>query len=1188
MLPTGAASAATPTPTVNAAPADEPTPDPTADPTPAPNPTGEPTPAPTPTVEPSPNPTEPTADPTPSTEPTTDPCPALALAPLGGDPGDAIGRVTLEPDDTACFTVTVDEPGPHQLLSNGDGSVTARLYDGETPLDCFDPRTYTRTWCRPGHAGTYTLRATNGGTSRASAAFAVQPLAATAACGTEVSTRYDAEPVTGTAQSGFALLCQNFAGLPGERITVDTRTGSGGASSWITDKTGNQICPKFNQDGSTGCVLPGRGPYRVLTRVGGSAPVYPVTYTQKIRRLSDPAGCASLTVHDFGSVPTTSPGTACATFTPTATAPHDVHAVEGSSAQRLTVYGTDGGTVCEAWAEVCRLTAGTRYTVVTEDPVQILDRSSAAGCTTATIGGNTNATFDVVGEVDCLTLPLPEGAHLAAARSYGSATPYPEVTVVDARGEKICASDALEAGACELTGPGPHRALVTMYGTLIGSPTMTGAYHLALHRTDAENACPVLPAGDFTADSPRAVVTIGGGDFAQCLSIPADDHTGGEFIRFGPSHWSGSLSVFDSNGERVCFLSSGGWTSCALTPGLSHTVLLSDAYWGSTRTVSRHDLTATARGCVTTPATAVGGPSSGGAMPADDTFLCLRVTTADARDTLHLGIRDAQGRALFSAYDANGELVCGSYAKGCAATGSAAYQVLISKDWSSAPAYRFDALRIGTASGPAPECVKVPNVSYGFGPLVGTLSEQHTAICAVLPTAEGDDFSLALTPAGSFEQSPTPRLYAESGSEDVCRGSYTSEGDTYRCSVPGYSSPRVSRPSTLVIGLPAQPAQASTAVRATATCTDTYCGVEKPAIGTVSPAVGGAGKITVTLTGTALHENDQVAVLGTDGAWRRSTTVSVAPDRRSLTAALDLTGVSLGARSLSVFTHNGWEYDKGTFTVAAPLRATAAPGITGTAVVGGKVTARAGSWTPAAESYAYQWRANGVAIAGATAATYTIPAALQGKQLSLAVTARKAGHPVVTAVSGYLVVKGLAPKPTKVPYLSGATRVGSKVSAVVGTWAPAPTSYAYQWRANGVAIAGATGSSYVPPASVVGKKLSVTVTAHRTGHLSGTYTTVGYAVAYGYAPKATKAPYVTGTVKVGRTLTVNRGTWTPAPTSFAYQWYANGRAISGATRATFTLTKAQRGTRITVRVTAHRTGHTSGVAWSRPTGAVAG
>ncbi|WP_051845508.1 hypothetical protein [Streptomyces globisporus] len=1174
LLPTGTALAATPQPpaTAQAAPA----PAPAATTAPAPEPTTDPTPAPTQTAEPTP-------------APTTDPCPALPLAPLGGDPGDAIGQVALEPNDTACFTVEVENPGPHWLRHVGAGGTQVKLYDGETPLDCFNPRTYKNDWCRPGHAGAFTLRVTNGGTSRASDAFAFTPLAATAACGTEVSTRYDAEPVTGTALSRFSLLCQNFTGLPGERITVDTRAEGGRWTySWITDASGEQICPQFNPDDSTGCVLPGQGPYRVLTEVSTSDSAYPVTYAQKIRRLSDPAGCAALAVHAFGSAPTTSPGSTCATFTPSATAPHDVYDTDGSWAQRLTVYAPDGRTACEAWASTCSLTAGTQYTVVTEKPVQILDRSSSAGCTIAAIGVNTNGTFDVAGEVDCLTLPLPAGAHLAALKAYGGSTPYPEAGVVDATGKQICDSESAEAGVCVLTGPGPYRALVTMYGTLIGSPTMTGTYHVAFQRTDGESSCPVLPAGDFTTDSPRAQVTIGQGDFAQCLSIPADDHTAGELIEFDPSHWSGKLSVFDATGERVCYMTSGGWASCALTPGLAHTVLLSGTYWGTARTVSRHDLTATARGCVTTPATAVGGPSAGGAMPASGTFLCLRVTTDDAGDTLHLGLRDAQGRARFTAYDANGEVVCGPYDSGCAATGSTAYQVLIRTDWSTAPTYRFDALRIGTAAGPAPECVKAPEVSYGFGPLVGTLSEQHTAICAVLPTAGGDDFDLAFTPAGSFEQSPTPVLYPESSSVNVCRGSYTSEGEKYRCSVSGSSSPRVSRPSTLVIGLPAQPAQASTAVRVTAACTDTYCGTEKPSIGTVSPTAGGAGKITVTLTGTALHENDQVAVLGQDGAWRRSTTVSVAPDRHSLTAALDLTGVSLGAHSLSVFSHNGWEYAKGTFTVVAPLRSTAAPTVTGIAVVGGKVTASAGSWSLPVDSLAYQWRANGVAIAGATASTYTIPTTLQGKQLSVAVTARKLGHPTITVISGSVAVKGVAPKPTKVPSMSGTVRVGSKVTAVVGTWSPAPTSYAYQWRANGVAISGATGSSYVPAPAVLGKKLTVTVTALRTGHLSGVYTTAGYSVAVGLAPKATAAPYVTGTVRVGRTLTLNRGAWTPAPTSYAYQWYANGRAISGATKSWFTLTKYQRGTKITVRVTAYRTGHTAGVAWTRATGAVAG
>ncbi|MFJ5828890.1 hypothetical protein [Streptomyces sp. NPDC093089] len=885
----------------------------------------------------------------------------------------------------------MEKPGLHRLRS--DAALQARLYDGGKELDCFDPETSTSGWCRPSHAGAFTLRATNTSSIRTTAAVAVTPLAATAPCGTEASTRYDAEPVTGTAPNGVTLLCQNFTGLPGERITVDnTPEGGWTPFSWITDGTGERLCPRIDQDGTKGCVLPGQGPYRVLSEIRSDASAYPLSYTQRIRRLSEPAGCAALTVHDFGSVPTTSPGTSCVAFTATATAPHDVYEVPSSTARRLAVYEPDGRTACEAWSRTCPLRAGVRYAVITENPVLVHDRSSGAGCTTADVGGNTNGTFTVPGEVDCLTLPLPEGAHVAGLVSYGySATPSPVLAVVDGTGEEICSDHSVTTGQCVLTGSGPYRAPVTMYGTLSGSPVTTGTYHVAFHRTDGESACPVLPAGDFTADGPRAQVTIGAEGFAQCL----------------------------------------------------------------------------------------------------------RVTTADARDTLHLGIRDEAGRARFSAYDTNGTTVCGSTAKGCAATGSTAYQVLVDKDWSYAPTYRFDALRIGTAAGPAPECVEVPNVSYGFGPLVDTLNEEHTALCAVLPTAAGDDFDLAFTPPGSVAPPPTALLYSPSSSQSTCSGPYSRADKTYYCSVPGYSEPPVSRPSTLVIGLPAKHAPEPTAVQLTARCADTYCGVEAPGVGTVSPTTGGAGRITVTLTGTALHENDQVAVLGTDGLWRRSTTVSVAPDRHSLTAALDLTGVGVGVRDLSVFTHSGREYRRGTFTVVAPLRSTTAPGVSGTAVVGGQVTANPGTWPLPTDSLAYEWRAHGVAIPGATAAAYTLPPELFGKQLSVAVTARKTGHPVVTATSAGVAAKGVAPKPVKVPAMSGATRGGVRVTAVVGTWSPAPSSY-------------------------------------------------------------------------------------------AYQWYANGRAISGATKSWFTLTKAQRGTRITVRVTAYRTGHTAGIAWTRATVAVAG
>ncbi len=63
-------------------------------------------------------------------------------------------------------------------------------------------------------------------------------------------------------------------------------------------------------------------------------------------------------------------------------------------------------------------------------------------------------------------------------------------------------------------------------------------------------------------------------------------------------------------------------------------------------------------------------------------------------------------------------------------------------------------------------------------------------------------------------------------------------------------------------------------------------------------------------------------------------------------------------------------------------------------------------------------------------------------------------------------------------------------------------------------------------------------------------------------------PKVSGKRKVGKKLTAVRGSWEPTPTRYTYRWYRNGNSIKGATSKTYKLKKADKGKRITVKVTA--------------------
>lgn len=107
-----------------------------------------------------------------------------------------------------------------------------------------------------------------------------------------------------------------------------------------------------------------------------------------------------------------------------------------------------------------------------------------------------------------------------------------------------------------------------------------------------------------------------------------------------------------------------------------------------------------------------------------------------------------------------------------------------------------------------------------------------------------------------------------------------------------------------------------------------------------------------------------------------------------------------------------------------------------------------------------------------------------------------------------------------------------------------------------------------------------TVTARNDGGAASRTFTLSVAS----AKKFTKvyAPTISGTAKVGKTLKAKVKTWKPKPAKLSWQWYRNGVAITGATKTSYKLTKADKGKKLTVRVVGSRVGYL-GSASSRKT-----
>jgi hypothetical protein len=81
-------------------------------------------------------------------------------------------------------------------------------------------------------------------------------------------------------------------------------------------------------------------------------------------------------------------------------------------------------------------------------------------------------------------------------------------------------------------------------------------------------------------------------------------------------------------------------------------------------------------------------------------------------------------------------------------------------------------------------------------------------------------------------------------------------------------------------------------------------------------------------------------------------------------------------------------------------------------------------------------------------------------------------------------------------------------------------------------------------------------------------------------------PVISGTEKVGSTLTADAGTWAPTGVALSYQWKADGTAV-GTDSASYVLTGADAGATITVTVTGTKAGYNTASGTSFGTGDIA-
>ena len=211
--------------------------------------------------------------------------------------------------------------------------------------------------------------------------------------------------------------------------------------------------------------------------------------------------------------------------------------------------------------------------------------------------------------------------------------------------------------------------------------------------------------------------------------------------------------------------------------------------------------------------------------------------------------------------------------------------------------------------------------------------------------------------------------------------------------------------------------------------------------------------------------------------------------------------------------------------------------------------------------YTYQWRKDGVVISGATSSSYTIPSSTVASSAKYDVIVSNA---VGASVSNTVNVNVCTPVSVSTQPVATSAVVGKSTTlSVVGS---GTGPFTYQWMKAGVAITGATSSTYTigSVAATDAGAYSVKITGP-VGNVISSSVTLSVVT----PPSITVQPLALSKLQ-GQSASFS--VTATGTATLTYQWYKDGVAITGATSATYAISSVQSSNAGTYKVLVMNTG----------------